>query len=93
MEAGLNLATHSANGLKITNNADINNFVSIHHSRAVVNAQLYFLYFIFLTEVRCTSQHFFGNGKFTAEFYTACFQFDTVLLSCKKMVLEPRHLL
>lgn len=34
---------------KIQNNADINSFVSTHHPRAVVYAELYFLYFIFLS--------------------------------------------
>lgn len=44
------MAAHSVSGLKIQNNADINSFASIHHPRAVVYAELYFLYFIFLTE-------------------------------------------
>lgn len=34
---------------KIQNNADINSFVRTHHPRAVIYAELYFLYFIFLT--------------------------------------------
>lgn len=44
------MAAHSMSGLKIQNNADINSFASIHHPRAVVYTELYFLYFIFLTE-------------------------------------------
>lgn len=44
------MAAHSMSGLKIQNNADINSFGSIHHPKAVVYAELYFLYFIFLTE-------------------------------------------
>lgn len=50
LEAGLNVVTHSMSGLKIRNNADINSFVRTHHPRAVVYAELYFPYFIFLTK-------------------------------------------
>lgn len=46
----MNVAARSMSGLKVQNNADINIFASAHHPRAVVYAELYFLYFIFLTE-------------------------------------------
>lgn len=58
------MAAHSVSGLKIQNNADINSFASIHHPRAVVYAELYFLYFIFLTE-------FSGAASFVASASTS----------------------
>lgn len=74
---------------KKQNNADINSFVSTHHPRPVVYAELYFLYFIFLTEFSSTAvcvtpaRASMAVEKSTADFYTA-FQLDTVLLSRKR---------
>lgn len=66
--------------------------MSTHHPRPVVYAELYFLYFIFLTEFSSTAvcvtpaSASMAVEKSTADFYTA-FQLDTVLLSRKKDIM------
>lgn len=80
----MDVVPHRMSGKKIPNNADINSFVSTHHPRPVVYAELYFLYFIFLTEFSsravCVTPASASMTveKSTADFHTV-FQLDTVL--------------